>query len=200
MDVRLNLDLNFTAGLWNEDQFYMNNYLVNINLVTNSLEPEDAQVAVERLRWFAHNVLNHSFFVKQDELDRQHQLWANGLNVVVLPEHPTDQIVGMMLYTKLNAITDNKVIITDIQIASSMSDGVRYVFAEDDNYGIFGEDNWWNDKEIIWFDKTILKEPIEDGTVKMQPIAHWQDVDLHWKEETPSGDGNVVVGNFKKDD
>lgn len=71
MDIRLNLDLNFTAGLWHENLFYMNNYMVNCNIVTNTLEAEDAQVAVERLRWFSYNVLNNSFFVKNTELERQ---------------------------------------------------------------------------------------------------------------------------------
>ena len=40
----------------------------------------------------------------------------------------------------------------------------------------------------------------EDGTVKMQPMVHWKDIDLQWKDELLEGDGNVVVGNFKKDD
>jgi len=34
----------------------------------------------------------------------------------------------------------------------------------------------------------------------MQPMVHWKDVDLQWKDELVEGDGNVVVGNFKKDD
>lgn len=199
MDIRLNLDLNFTAGLWHENLFYMNNYMVNCNIVTNTLEAEDAQVAVERLRWFSYNVLNNSFFVKNTELERQQQLWANGMNVLVLPEEPTDQIIGMMLYTKLNAISDDKIVITDIQITSGLSDGVRYIFAEDDNYLVFEDDNWWNDKEIIWFDKSIFNSS-EDGTVKMRPMVQWKDVDLQWKDETVDSDGNVVVGNFKKDD
>ena len=199
MDIRLNLDLNFTAGLWHEGQFYMNNYLVNLNIVTNTIEAEDAQVAVERMRWFSYNVLNNSFFVKADEVERQQQLWANGMNVLVLPEVPTDQVIGMMLYTKLNAIADDKIIITDIQITSGLSDGMRYIFAEDDDYRLYSDENWWNDPEIIWFDKNIFKAT-EDGTVKMQPMVHWKDVDLQWKDEQVEGDGNVVVGNFKKDD
>lgn len=199
MDIRLNLDLNFTAGLWHVNQFYMNNYSVNVNVVTNTIEAEDAQVAVERLRWFSYNVLNNSFFVQKEEVDRQQQLWANGMNVLVLPEVPTDQIIGMMLYTKLNAISDDKIVITDIQITSGLSDGVRYIFAEDDNYLVFEDDNWWNDPEIIWFDKSIFNSS-EDGTVKMRPMVQWKDVDLQWKDETVDSDGNVVVGNFKKDD
>jgi hypothetical protein len=199
MDVRLNLDLNFTAGLWHSEEFYMNTYMINCNVVTNTTESEDAQIAVERLRWFSYNVLNNSFFVNQSDVDRQHQLWSNGLNVLALPDHPGDQVIGSMLYTKFNAICDDKIVVTDIQLASALSDGVRYIFAEDDNYSLFETDNWWNDTDIRWFDKSVLKSK-KANTVKMQPVVSWHDVDLQWKNDSPTGSGNVVIADFKKDD
>lgn len=200
MDIRLNLDINFTGGLWIDNIFHMNTYSANLNLVTATLIPEDAQVAVERLRWYSYNILNNSVFVKDVETERQQKLWDCGLNVLVLPETPTDQIVGMLLYTKLNAITEEKLIVSDLQITSALSDGVRYQFDDEDNYHIFGDDGWWYDPDIVWFDKNIFKET-DKNVMKIKPLMHWKDVDLHWVEdELPTSDENIVVGNFKKDD
>jgi len=104
-----------------------------------------------------------------------------------------------MLYTKFNAICDDKIVVTDIQLASALSDGVRYIFAEDDNYSLFETEDWWNDTDIRWFDKSVMKSQ-EANTVKMQPVVSWHDVDLQWKDDTPNGSGNVVIADFKKDD
>jgi hypothetical protein len=34
----------------------------------------------------------------------------------------------------------------------------------------------------------------------MQPVVSWHDVDLQWKNDSPTGSGNVVIADFKKDD
>lgn len=199
MNIRLNVDLNFTAGVWYDNQFYMNQYLVNCNLITNTREAEDVTIAVDRLRWFSANVLQNSIFIQNTETDKQQQYWGAQMNLIILPEQPTDQIIGMMLYSKLNAITEKKVIVADIQVTSMLSDGMRYIFDDTDDYGVFTEDGWWNESEAIWWNKDILTNKEADGTLKMNPTIHWKDVNLHWTADDIE-EGNVVVGNFKKDD
>jgi len=199
MNIRLNVDLNFTAGVWYDNQFYMNQYLVNCNLITNTLEAEDVTIAVDRLRWFSANVLQNSIFIQNKETEKQQQYWGAQMNLIILPEQPTDQIIGMMLYSKLNAIAEKKVIVADIQVTSMLSDGMRYIFDDTDDYGVFTEDGWWNESEAIWWNKDILSNKEADGTLKMNPTIHWKDVNLHWTADGIE-EGNVVVGKFKKDD
>lgn len=199
MNIRLNVDLNFTAGVWYDKSFYMNQYLVNCNLITNTLEAEDVTIAVDRLRWFCANVLQNSILIQNTETEKQQQYWGAQMNLIILPEVPTDQIIGMMLYSKLNAITEKKVIVADIQVTSMLSDGMRYIFDDTDDYGVFTEDGWWNESEAIWWNKDILTNKEADGTLKMNPTIHWKDVNLHWTADDIES-GNVVVGNFKKDD
>lgn len=199
MNVRLNVDLSFTAGVWFNKQFHMNQYLVNCNLITNTEEADDVPIAVDRLRWWCQNVLQNSIFVQKTETEKCQQFWASQMNLIILPEVPTDQIIGMMLYSKLNAITEKKVIVADIQVTSMLSDGVRYIFDETDDYGVFTEDGWWNEPEAIWWNKDIIPQKDENGALKLNPTIHWKDVELHWVADEVEH-GNVVVGNFKKDD
>lgn len=199
MNVRLNLDLSFIAGVWFNNQLLMNQYLVNCNLITNTEEPGDVTIAVDRLRWWISNVAQNSIFIQNTETDKQQQFWGAQMNLVILPEVPTDQIIGMMLYSKLNAITEKKVLVADIQIASMLSDGMRYIFDDTDDYGVFLDDGWWNDADPIWWNKEMISSKDEDGTLKLNPVIHWKDVQLHWTADEVK-EGNVVVHDFKKDD
>lgn len=199
MNVRLNLDLSFIAGVWFNNQLLMNQYLVNCNLITNTEEPGDVTIAVDRLRWWISNVAQNSIFIQNTETDKQQQFWGAQMNLVILPEVPTDQIIGMMLYSKLNAITEKKVLVADIQIASMLSDGMRYIFDDTDDYGVFLDDGWWNDADPIWWNKELINSKDEDGTLKLNPVIHWKDVQLHWTADEVK-EGNVVVHDFKKDD
>jgi len=199
MNVRLNLDLSFIAGVWFNNQLLMNQYLVNCNLITNTEEPGDVTIAVDRLRWWISNVAQNSIFIQNTETDKQQQFWGAQMNLVILPEVPTDQIIGMMLYSKLNAITEKKVLVADIQIASMLSDGMRYIFDDTDDYGVFLDDGWWNDADPIWWNKELISSKDEDGTLKLNPVIHWKDVQLHWTADEVK-EGNVVVHDFKKDD
>lgn len=199
MNVRLNLDLSFTAGVWFDNQFLMNQYLVNCNLITNTEEPDDVTIAVDRLRWWISNVAQNSVFIQNTETDKQQQFWGAQMNLIILPEVPTDQVIGMMLYSKLNAITEKKVLVADIQVTSMLSDGMRYIFDETDEYGVFLDDGWWNESEAVWWNKELVSQKDENGILKMNPTIHWKDVQLHWTADEVEA-GNVVVGKFKKDD
>ena len=199
MNIRLNLDLSFSAGVWYNNQLQLNNYIVNLNVVTNTYNVTDTQIAVDRMRWWVENILQNSIFIKNTEVDQQTKLWNAGVNLVVLPEEASDQIVAMMLYSKLNAICEGNLIVADLQLSSALSDGIRYIFDETDNYGPFVEDGWWNEPEVIWVDKNMVKKGNKDGVLKLNTMLFWKDINLQWDAEVPQED-NIVVGKFKKDD
>jgi hypothetical protein len=67
-----------------------------------------------------------------------------GANVVTLPDEPVDQIVGLMLYCKLNAIMEGVMTVTALDICSSLGDDVWYEHTEEDAVGPFFDAGWWN--------------------------------------------------------
>jgi hypothetical protein len=192
MNIRLNIDLNFTAGVYYEGAMSMNNYMFNCGLVTNSYHPGDSQIAIERMRWWTANVLQSSIFLQTGDIEQQQKYWTAGLNLVILPEAPTDQIIAMMMFSKLNAICDGKLIVSDVQTTSGLSDGVRYIFDETDQYGVFTTEGWWNESDMVWFDKALLKEEKDGNIILNKGKLKWSDVDLHWDEEEDEKTGVVV--------
>lgn len=198
MDVRLNLDLNFSACVYYNKQFHVNNILANITVVTNTIVAEDTQIAVERLRWWVANILQDSVFINRDDTEKMGQFWGAGLNVIALPAEATDQTITMLLYSKLNAIAEGKILVVDVQLTSGLSDGVRFIYDETDDYGPFTKDEWWNYPGVDWFTKEVLKD--QDGILHIKQLPSWEDINLHWSEEDETEKGNIVEVDFKKDD
>ena len=117
---------------------------------------------------------------------------------MTIPEAPFDQSVAIALFCKLNAICENKLLITDITVTSSLSDNVKYLFDSEDAFGPFDEDGWWNETTPIWFEQDI-EQDVDDKVVQFKPNLTWEDINLGW-EEPVIEDNNVVKGNFIKAD
>jgi len=52
MNVRLQYDLEFLAGIYYEDQLQINSYDVSMNLVTKTKDSASTNIAMERLKAF----------------------------------------------------------------------------------------------------------------------------------------------------
>ena len=144
MNVRLQYDLEFLAGIYFDDCLQINSYDVSMNLLTKTKDSASTNIAMERLKAFVHGVLESTVFINQTNMERAEFLQLAGCNVTTLPEEPVDQIVGMMLYYKLNAVMEDRMVITNLDIASRLGDGVWYQHDEEDSAGPFASDGWWH--------------------------------------------------------
>ena len=158
-EIRLNFDLNFQAGIWYGKQLMLSNYVVNANVLTNTKKPVDNETAVERMRWFVNNVFHCSVFIEDEDQAQADKLWAAGINVIQMPGPPTDQLINLLMFTKLNAIVEGRVILTDLQLTGNLSDGIRYNCDMEDFFGPFAEKGWWNDPGIVSVSYTHLTLP-----------------------------------------
>ena len=137
MNVRLQYDLEFLAGIYYEDQLQMNQYNVSLNLLTKTRDSVSTNIALDRAKAFVHGALESTVFINQANQERAEFMQMIGINVTTLPEEPVDQIIGMMLYYKLNAIMEDRMTVTQLDIASSLGDSVWYQHDEEDVTGPF---------------------------------------------------------------
>ena len=126
MNVRLQYDIEFLAGIYYDDRLQLNKYDVSMNLLTKTKDSLSTNIAMERLKAFMFDELASTVFINQDNMERAEFLQMLGINVTTLPEEPVDQIVGMMLYYKLNAIMEDRMTVTNLDIASALGDHVWY--------------------------------------------------------------------------
>jgi hypothetical protein len=200
MNVRLEYSMGFTAGLWWEGRLIMNNYMVRTYMVTNCSEPANQNIAFERLKYFVYSELANTVFVHREHQTTCQQFVSAGIKVTTLPAEPVDQLIGIMLYCKLNAVMEDRIIINEIEVSSNLGENMIYLHAADENLGPYDTAGWWHDSDPIHCDPTLVDS---DKVVAMHQAGAWRELNLAWEEtdhpEEPV-DNTVVFAEFGRDE
>jgi hypothetical protein len=190
MNVRLQYELEFMGGIYFEDALQMNQYSVSLQLLTQTSNTVNIGIAMERLKAFVYSELNSAVFFGPKDADKAELFAMIGTNVVTLPDEPVDQIIGMALYCKLNAIMQEHMIVTDLDIQSYLGDSVWYKHSDDDALGPCAKDGWWHLPTCQH--NNIDTASAEDKVVKVATTG-WTEYGLDWPEPQPEQFGNTVV-------
>lgn len=195
MNVRLQTNLEFLGAVYFADELQLNSYQVNLGLVTNTKNTLKINVAMERLKAFVYSELANAVYIHQDRTDVAEILQMIGSNIVTLPEEPVDQIVGMMLYSKLNAIMEGVMTVVSLDLSSSLGDDVWYQHDDEDSLGPFAAEGWWHLPTVQHDSLSVVGGDAK--VLEVRPNA-WIDYGLMWPEETTNKDHSVVYANFPK--
>lgn len=197
MNVRLQHDIDFLAGIYFENSLQFNSYSVVMNILTSSNNPARINVAMERLKAFVYSELANVVFINRQHEEQAELFHALGVNICTLPDEPVDQIIGLMLYCKLNAIMEGQLTITGLDIKSELGDNVWYLHDEEESMGPFSQDGWWHkhstQKESLNLDDT------PENVVKVHSTG-WKEYGLEWPEETKDSNAKVIFPKFNKDE
>jgi hypothetical protein len=114
-----------------------------------------------------------------------------------MPEDPVDQILGIMLYHKLNAITENHMVITDIEISSTHGENIWYLHSNNELSPSILQPEWWTSIDLTHCDFDV--ETSEKVVELAQPTT-WRDLDLSWSSNVADSEleNTVVFADFKK--
>lgn len=197
MNVRLQYDIDFMAGIYYEDTLQLNQYSVALNLVTKTTDPEETNIAMNRVKCFIWSELENTVFINQAHAEKAELLSLLGINVTTLPEEPVDQIIGIMLYCKLNAIMEGRMTITSLDIQSTLGDQVWYLHDDEDALGPFAVDGWWTLPSVQH--ETIEVDPVPENVVKVTTQG-WHEYGLEWPEEVKHTANTVVYANFPRNE
>lgn len=191
MNVKLQYDMDFMAGVWYANQLQMNQYAISMNLLTQTSDSAATNIAMDRLKYFVQFHMQNTVFINQQYLEVAEMLKTLGVNITTLPDEPVDQIIGIMLYCKLNAIMENRMIISTLDISSTLGDSVWYRHEDNDALGPFVLDGWWN-RPSVQHD-TVDLEPATEKVVKVTTQG-WHEMGLEWEEDGSSEpDKNSIV-------
>ena len=174
----------------------MNNYMLKSWMITNTADAEVTNIAFDRMKYFLID-LDSTVFVDVNDTEACERYLNAGIRVTTLPKDPVDQILGVMFYYKLNAIMEGHMIISGLDISSSLGDNVWYMHDEEDNAGPFAKDGWWHKASVQH--QTLELETIPDNVVKVHSTG-WHELGLDWPEDKPSTGNTVVFANFPKNE
>ena len=71
--------------------------------------------------------------------------------------------------------------ITDMVLASSLSDGVRHIIVAEVAESSFDSNHWWNTSDT-YINDNELKRYSGDNVVRLFNDDQWSELDLNWKE------------------
>lgn len=195
MSIRLQYDLEFPAGIYYDNRLQLNTYQVSMQLCTHA-DSHQVNIALERLKCFVYEELADTVFIDRADEGRAEMLASLGVNITTLPVDPVDQIVGIMLYCKLNAIMEGRMTVDSLNLASRLGDQVWYLHDAEDSLGMFAVDGWWHSPSTQHH--TLAPDAYSGNVIQVAPSA-WIEHKLLWPEATAESSGNTVVfGNFPK--
>ena len=201
MNVKLRNLVSFIAGIYYNERLHMANYVLELEMTTNTTNTYNQNIALERIHFFINEIVNSSIIICSDHIKQIKDYAKAGLNIIELPMEPFDQSISLALMQKLNSICEQNVIITETDITGSLSDGISYQTNLTDPRGHYTKNGWWNDPELNWYDRNVLNNN-KESIVRLDKRLTWQEVHLQWDEEKkptdPKKDNTVVVGKFKK--
>jgi hypothetical protein len=188
--------MSFTAGVYYGGEMRMNHYTVTLHMTTNSSDAVSHNVAFERIKYFVYNQLDSTVFINSAYHDKCEQFMSAGLTVTTLPGEPVDQLIGLMLYYKLNAVMEDRIIVDETEISSMLGENMIYLHSDNEHTDIPTFPDWWTSVEPIHSDYVSLEA---DKIVTMRTGSAWRELDLSWPEPTVSEEtGNIVVfADFK---
>ena len=196
MNVRLKYDLHFNAGVYYNSNTILNNYSLRLWMITNTELAEDQNTAFERMKYFVYNHVDNTMFIDRAEQEQCAKFLQAGLSITTMPGDPVDQLIGIMLYHKLNAIMEQRMTIVETELSSSQGQAMTYLHSEGENTLGVEAPAWWQSADLAHSDFAL---PESEKVVSMQTTMAWRDLDLAWSELPPAIDhGNIVVfADFK---
>jgi len=200
MNVRLEYDMHWRAGIWFENCLQINSYNVELSITTNTSNAEDHVISLNRLNHFVYNEMANTVYIQQDDKAQIQALTTAGIKVTTLPEEPIDQIIGIALYCKLNAILQEKMFVNGVTTQSDLGDQVRYLHHDLESLGPLNQEGWWQDSSPIHsnFKTTASRKHV----VKLNRTLSWQDLELEWAgtESIDNTNNTVVFAKFGPDE
>jgi len=199
MNVRLKYDFPFTAGIYHNGNFYMNNYTLRVLMATVSDDPDDQTTAFERLKHFIYTCMESTVFIDSAETEQCDRYVQAGLRITTMPGAPVDQLIGIMLYHKLNAVMENRMIVFETELSSAVGEYMVYLHSEEEHTVGYVQPEWWDTADLTHNEVTIANL---DNVVAIPQATAWRELDLEWTNDIASDkSGNVVVfADFKKPD
>lgn len=197
MNVRIAQLLTFNAGSWYNDYLEMTEYTIKLWMITNTYDDREQNIAIQRAKHFLFNELENTVFIDAADDARCKDFIRVGLNVTSMPGPPADQLIGIMLFHKLNAIMEDRIRIVEIEISSGT--GVIYLHSEGETSEGLIHPDWWHTADLCHLDFELTQS---DKILSLAQNTAWRDLELEWSGETTEPvTGNVVVfADFKDKD
>jgi len=196
MSTRIEKQFMFQAAIYYENKFMMNIYDFSISMLVQTDSIREQNIAMERIKYFINECLENSIFINQNQSEIIEKYKNCGLKIAILPEDPYDQVVGLLLMIKLNAITEGRLMITDIVFGSKHGDEVSFCLVLEQAEAAFPEPGWWTEAQNCVTKNIKINK--NEKVVKLFDHLSWDSLGLTWKEKKKKSSEKVLTLDTEK--
>jgi hypothetical protein len=191
MNARISKKFVFQAAIHHEKTFLINDYELDLHMVVTTSDIYEQNIAMDRIKYLFDFGLESCIFVNLNDPKSIEMYSKANIRVCPVPDDPFDQIIGLMIMSKCNIITEGHLDITSVEIRSKICDDVVFfISAEEDSEFKHLANVWWNENNPnVSLVKTSKKEKIVE--LKKDP-KDWNSIGLGWKKEESCDKGEVV--------
>lgn len=163
-------------------KYMVNFYEMNAIMEITSLDADDQNIAVERISYFIGHCLEDCIFISDKEKDAIDKYSKAGMKICTLPEEPYDQIVGLVLMNKCNAIMEGRIVMTDIVFGSKLSNLIKFELEHEVAEAEFSGKQWYNQSTMC---TQTTKRTKKDKIVNLfdHKADDWAELELTWKSK-----------------
>lgn len=197
MNVRLIKTWHWQSGLVYRDVFYINSYTATVHMHTTTMHDPDHDVAYGRMDYWFQDVMQDSVILNADCVAAKAYA-ATGQRLLLFPDQPVDQLVGIMLFLKLNSITEGRLVITDVDLSSVHGADMIYQHSYAESVGPLSAAGWWQDAKPVW--SHVSSTTRGSKVVSLSRAAEWSALDLDWKPIRSIQDSSIVFADFDRDE
>jgi len=142
---------NYTNTVLLSERLWPNDTEVTLHLTPKNNDAEAQNITFEKYRYIFAKILQNSIFIGRHKDDYK-TFFKYTKSLIDFPVKPVDQIVGVCLFAKLNAIGGDTLRVNAIDIESWQGENLKFIITNDSPEGEFvpkGVDEyyWWNDPE-----------------------------------------------------
>lgn len=178
MNARIEKDFTFLSAVYFEKTHMLNLYQMTLYIDILTEADSEQITALERIYYFIQNYVEGSVFINKEEKKQIALYEKAGISTLTLPTDPYDQIVGLILLRKFNAITEGRFNVSEIKFSSKLSADIRF-HNVDEEAEEFDEDEWYNDPNLNYQSKNSKTK--NKKIVQFNDIEDWNKTGLVWK-------------------
>lgn len=180
MNLRIAKSWEWHSGIVLDGCYTINDYQATVEMHTQDSNETAHLRALERQSWWIHDVMQDAVLI--DYNDRLVPLYQQtGQRVITMPYPPFDHTLLVMLYCKLNAIMEQRLVVTQIHLSSKQGQGVVYSHQIDDDLYDFALDGWWCESHPIWANSITRTD--QDAVIALERMPDWHDLGLGWDRD-----------------
>lgn len=174
-NVRIGFSPTFTAGVYFDSGIIMNTYSVDLQMITKSNNTVDHNIAMERCKYIIYEQFCDSIIIGDEDKKLAKKYQDVGFRTLILPNEPADQLTGLALYCKLQAVTEDVMDVLDISLRSTLGGGVSYLHNDEETVGPYDKPGWWNEAG-----PNCSKLPSTRRKIVTLNNPTWKSLELDW--------------------